>query len=120
MVAGMTPRSRLAFLVVAALAAMSSALIVGDAFRDAPPPASSSLVEATDGPSPLLATPARLYSMSAVLRAMPLASGAVALVAAAAGVIGRRHPRLQRLQVRIGDVGDAWRALLLGAPPTLL
>jgi hypothetical protein len=24
------------------------------------------------------------------------------------------------VQVRLGDVGDAWRALLLGAPPALL
>lgn len=39
----------------------------------------------------------------------------------AQGVISRRRPRrVQGLQVLLGDVGDAWRALLLGAPPTLL
>jgi hypothetical protein len=114
----MTPRSRLALLLVAALAAVSGALIVGDVLRDASPLASSSLVEATDGTSAMPATSARSYSVSAVLRTMPLAFVAVAF--AAGRVIGRRHPRLQRLQLRIGDVGDAWRALLLGAPPILL
>jgi len=114
----MTPRSRLALLVVAALAAVSGALIVANALRDAPPLASSSLVEATGGPAAMPATPARSNSMSAVLRALPLAFVAVAFAAGCG--IGRRHARLRRLQIRIGDVGDAWRALLLGAPPTLL
>jgi hypothetical protein len=32
-----------------------------------------------------------------------------------------RRPRYSsHLQLRLGDVGDAWRALLLGAPPGLL
>lgn len=30
---------------------------------------------------------------------------------------GRRG--LRRVQLRLGDVGDGWRALLLGAPPAL-
>ena len=38
-----------------------------------------------------------------------------------AGAIGRR-PRqaVHSSPVRLRDVGDAWRALLLGAPPALL
>jgi hypothetical protein len=42
------------------------------------------------------------------------------MVVAVAGIIGRRRHQLHGLHVRLGDVGDAWRALLLGAPPILL
>ena len=53
------------------------------------------------------------------LRGLTLASGAV--VVAAAGAIDRRCGQsAHRLPVRLRDVGDAWRALLLGAPPALL
>ena len=52
-----------------------------------------------------------------------LASVAAPLAAAVASNTAgtsRRRRRGQVLQGRLVDVGDAWRALLLGAPPVLL
>jgi hypothetical protein len=38
-----------------------------------------------------------------------------------ASVMARgRRPLVSGLQLRLDDVGDGWRALLLGAPPALL
>jgi hypothetical protein len=48
-----------------------------------------------------------------------LALGSVA--GDAAGAIGRQSRQsVHSSPVRLRDVGDAWRALLLGAPPALL
>ena len=118
MVAAMTPGARLALFAVAALAALSSVLVLGGAVGNNPAPPNSALVGASVEPDPVVATPARTHVLAA-LRAVPLVPMAVALVVAAGVVSLRRHRRLQGLQVRLGDVGDAWRALLLGAPPTL-
>jgi hypothetical protein len=80
-----TPRSRLALLIVAAMAAMSGVLVMGAVLQDGPLAASGVVVGATDGTRALAATPARSSFMPVV-----------------------------------DDVGDAWRALLLGAPPAFL
>jgi hypothetical protein len=119
MVAPMTHRARLALLAVAALTALLSVLALGGAMGNDPAPASSALVGASEEPGPLVATPARSHVL-VPSRAVPLVPMGVAVVVAAGIISGRRPRRVQGLQVRLGDVGDAWRALLLGAPPTLL
>ena len=119
MVGVLTPRSRLALLIIAALAAISGVLVMGAFLQEEPPPASRVLVGATDGSGALVATPARAASVPVALRS---ALVPVTVVAAAAVLVARsrRHRWGQRLRARFGDVGDAWRALLLGAPPASL
>ena len=51
--------------------------------------------------------------------AAPLIAPLIAASAATTGGSSRRRGRGQVLQGRLVDVGDAWRALLLGAPPEL-
>jgi hypothetical protein len=119
MVAAMTPRARLALLAVAALAALSSVLALGGAMGSDRALATSALVGASEEPDPIVATPARSHVLAA-LRAAPLVPVGVAVVVAAGVISRRRRRRVQGLHVRLGDVGDAWRALLLGAPPTPL
>ena len=120
MVGVLTPRSRLALLMVAALAALSGVLVMGAVQQDEPPLASRVLVGATDEVGTLVATPARSASVPVALRS---ALAPVTVVAAAGAVRvtrSRRHRWAQGLRARLGDVGDAWRALLLGAPPASL
>ena len=113
-----TPHSRSALLIVAALVAMSGVLVMGAVLQDEPPVANGVLVGATEGTRALVANLARSSSMPV---AVPAALAPVTVVAAAAARLrGRRHRFMQRLHPRVGDVGDAWRALLLGAPPTFL
>lgn len=52
--------------------------------------------------------------------AAPLIAPLIAASAATTGGSSRRRRRGQVLQGRLVDVGDAWRALLLGAPPELI
>jgi hypothetical protein len=115
----MNPRARLALLAVAALAALSSVLTLVGAMGNNPAPGRSALVGASEEPDPIVATPARSHVLAA-LRAVPVVPLGVGVVVAAGVLSRRRRRRVQGLQVRLGDVGDAWRALLLGAPPTLL
>jgi hypothetical protein len=119
MLVAMTSRACWALFAAAALAAVPG-LLAQDGVIDDRRPGSMAVVVATDGLDPLVATPARSHSMHAALRGVPLGPLTVAIVVAVAGIIGRRRHQLHGLHVRLGDVGDAWRALLLGAPPILL
>ena len=118
MVADMTPRARLVLLAVAALAAVPGLLAVDGIVSDHGSLARSALVVVTDRPDALVATPVRSHPVPVALRSLPLA---VAAVVAAAFVLrsGGRWP-MRRLELRLNDAGDSWRALLLGAPPVLL
>ncbi len=112
----MTPRSRLVLLAVAAMAAVPGLLAVdGMALNDAPS-SSSAVVGVIDRPDTLVATPARSQPVLAVIRGLPLS---MAVVAASLITRGRLRS-MTGLPLRFVDVGDAWRALLLGAPPVLL
>ena len=117
MVAHMTPRARLVLLAVAALVTVPSLLVIDGILSHGTPSASVS-VEVTDGPDAVIVRPARPHPVPAVARGLPLAA---AIVLGGASVIrcGRRRP-VRGLRFRLDDVGDGWRALLLGAPPTLL
>jgi hypothetical protein len=70
-----------------------------------------------DRPDTLVATPARSQLVLAVIRALPLS---LAVVAAASLIARGRLRSMTGRLLRLVDVGDAWRALLLGAPPVLL
>lgn len=119
MPAAMTLRACWALLVLAALTAVSSALALGGVVGDDPASVGRALVGAGGEPDPLVAAPARSHELAA-LRLVPLVPMGVAVVVAAAVVGRRRRPGVQGVHVRLVDVGDAWRALLLGAPPVLL
>ena len=118
MVADMTSRARLVLLAVAALAAVSSLLAVDGVVSDHGSLARSALVVVTDGPDALVATPVRSHPVPVALRGLPPVMVAAVAVASVLGTGGRRSMR--RLELRLNDVGDSWRALLLGAPPVLL
>lgn len=49
----------------------------------------------------------------------PRSSSAFPAVTAAV-IVRRSHRAVEGRRARLSDVGDAWRALLLGAPPVLL
>ena len=50
----------------------------------------------------------------------PTLRSSSAFPAVAAAVIVRRSDTVEGRRARLSDVGDGWRALLLGAPPVLL
>jgi hypothetical protein len=107
----------LVLLAVAGLVAVPSLLVVdGIAFDDARS-ASPALVGVTGEPDAVVATPARSHPVLAAVPGLPL--GIAAAVAASVIRRGRRHT-VTGLRFRLDDVGDGWRALLLGAPPILL
>ncbi len=117
MVPGVTPRRRLALLAAVVLVAVPSLLSIDGFVVNDTPSAASALVGVTDGPDELVATPARSHPGLMAIRALPLA--VVGAVAAAFVIgLGRRRPA-HGFQLRLGDVGDGWRALLIGAPPIL-
>jgi hypothetical protein len=116
MVADMTSRARLVLLAVAALAAAAGLLAVDGIPSQRGSLAGSARLVIDDGPVAVVATPVRSHPVPVVLRGLPLvAAVAVALILHSDG------PRpVLRLELRLDDVGDSWRALLLGAPPVLL
>jgi hypothetical protein len=118
MVADMTSRARLVLLAVAALAAVSGLLAVDGIVSDHGSSARSAVVVVTDGPDALVATPVRSQPLPVALRGLPLAVAAA--VAAASVLRSGGRLRMRRLDLRLNDAGDNWRALLLGAPPVLL
>ncbi|MGH8999169.1 MAG: hypothetical protein ACRDY7_07235 [Acidimicrobiia bacterium] len=118
MAALMTARIRLVLLALVAVAAVSGLLAVDRVVSVDDRSAGSALSDATDASDVLAATPARSHPALAAAPGMPLV---VAAAVATPTTARRGHRRLGRgLQRRLGDVGDAWRALLLGAPPALL
>jgi hypothetical protein len=117
MVTAMTVRSRLALLAVAALTAVPGVVAIGGNVSDGSM-GGRTLVAVTDVPDALAATPVRSHPVPLALRGLPVAPGAAVAVASVLGR-GGAHPVLPR-ELRLNDVGDRWRALLLGAPPTLL
>ena len=105
-------------LVVAALAATASVLVVDGAAFSGGPSGVSALVDVNDGPNVVVATPAKSQRVPVAARGLALV---VAVSMALAWVVASRRRRSMRAMSRdLGDVGDSWRALLLGAPPVLL
>jgi hypothetical protein len=107
----------LVLLAVAAMAAVPGLLAVDGMMSDDALSSSTAVVGILDRPDALVATPARSHQILALIRGLPLAMAAIA----SASLITRGRLRsMTGLPLRLLDVGDAWRALLLGAPPILL
>ena len=70
-------------------------------------------------PDAVVATRVRARFFTAAVRLVPMAM-AVVRAAGAASIQRRRPGRWSVLRLRLEDVGDRWRALLLGAPPAVL
>ena len=112
----MTARARVALLAITALVLVPAAL-AGMAAPQDRPPAATSLADAHEQVVPHAAVAAR-SSVPFVPKGLPDVT--VIVVAATAALFSVRRRSLQGLPFRIGDVGDRWRALLLGAPPSFL
>jgi hypothetical protein len=117
MVTAMTVRSRLALLAVAALTAVPGVSAIGGNVSD-DSMAGRTLVVVTDVPDALAATSVRSHPVPVALRGLPLVLGAA--VAVASMLDRGSSPSVLPRELRLNDVGDSWRALLLGAPPGLL
>ena len=118
MVTGMTARLRVVLLVVAPLAAMASLLVVGGVAFGGGPSGVGTLVDITDGPNAVVATVTKSQAVPVAMRGLPMT---VAVFTGLAWIVASGRRRSMRcLPRRLGDVGDSWRALLLGAPPVLL
>ena len=117
--AGMTPRARVVLLFVAPLVAMASLLVVGGVAAGSGPSGASALLDADDGPNVVVvATVTKPQPVRAAVRGLSLV---MAVSAGLAWIVSSGRRRSMRcLTRRLDDVGDGWRALLLGAPPVLL
>ena len=112
----MTSRVRVALLAIAALVLVPGVVVSVVMPNDAAP-ASTSMVGAEESAAAPVAVPVRT-PRPAVPRGLPQAAVIVTLVTAVRFSLRRRS--LRGLPFRLGDVGDRWRALLFGAPPSLL
>jgi hypothetical protein len=112
----MITRARVALLAITALVLMPCA-VVGMVMANDTAPAGTSLVGADGQAAALVAVPVK-SSRPALPRGLPQATIVVAVVTAVRFSLRRRSMR--GLPFRLGDVGDRWRALLFGAPPSFL
>lgn len=112
----MAPRVRFALLTVTALLMVPGPL-VGVAMGNDASAASASLSGGNVPAAALVAVPVK-SPVPAVPRGLPQA--AVFAVVVTAVRFSTRRRSLRGLAFRLGDVGDRWRALLFGAPPSLL
>lgn len=117
MVTCMTLRARLVLLAVAAMAAVPGLLAVDGMVLDDATSSSTAVVGVIDRPAALVATTARSQPVLAAIRGLPFS---MAVITAASLITRGRLRSMTGLPLRLVDVGDAWRALLLGAPPILL
>jgi hypothetical protein len=118
MVAAMTPRLRVVLVAVAVLAAVSGLLGAGVAHADSVgSPHGTTSAALADAPGAPVAAPAALHRVRSVTR--DLAQPAPAVLAFAWIFLAGPRRVAGGRQLPLGDVGDSWRALLLGAPPGL-
>ena len=112
----MTPRVRIALLAITALVLVTGAL-VGMTVAASASSGGISLVDPNESPAALIAVTVK-SPLSALSRALPQAA-VIGSVLATVRFSARRRS-MRGLPFRLGDVGDRWRALLFGAPPSLL
>jgi len=112
----MTSRLRAALFAITALV-MVPGVVVRFAMPGDVAPASTSMVDGGKEAAAPVAVPVRT-ARPAVPRGVPQGAVIVTIVAAVRFSLRRRS--LRGLPFRLGDVGDRWRALLFGAPPSLL
>jgi len=111
----MTRRARVALFAITALV-LAPGIVVGIPMPNDWPTMGKTL----SGPyerAALVAVPVK-SPVPVVPRGLPQAT--IILTAAAGAAFSVRRHAMRGLPFRLGDVGDRWRALLFGAPPTLL
>ena len=112
----MTSRVRVALLAITALVLVPCA-VVGMVMPNDTAPAGTSLAAADDQAAAFVAVPVK-SPRPALPRGLPQVAIIVTVVTAVRFSLRRRS--MQGLPFRLGDVGDRWRALLFGAPPSFL
>jgi hypothetical protein len=112
----MTPRLRLVLLAVTVLV-MVPGVFAGVVVASDVPPVGATLSDPHHPAVGHVAVPVR-----APVPLVPkgLAEAAVIVTVGAAAWFSIRRRSLRGLPFRLGDVGDRWRALLFGAPPSFL
>jgi hypothetical protein len=118
MVEVMTRWARLVLATAAMILAGSGAPVVERMMTGDAAAVQAAVAGIDSVPDAVVATRARVRFLTAAVRLVPMA---VAVELAAGAVpIHRRRGRWGVLRLRLEDVGDRWRALLLGAPPAVL
>ena len=112
----MTPRAR-ALLVALTLVVLVPGAVVGMVTANDAAPGSTSLTAPHDPAVGHVAVPVR-SQLPLVPKGLPELTVIIALGATAWFSVRRRS--LRGLPFLLGDVGDRWRALLFGAPPSFL
>jgi hypothetical protein len=119
MVEVMTRWARLVFAIAAMILAGSGAPVVERMMTGDAAAVQAAVAGVDSVPDAVVATRARARFFTAAVRLVPMAM-AVVLAAGPAPIHRRRRGRWVVLRLRLEDVGDRWRALLLGAPPAVL
>jgi hypothetical protein len=112
----MAPRLRVALVAITAVVLVPGALAGWAAPSDASL-ATVSVAGPDESPAALVAVPVK-SPLSTAPRGLPQAT--VVATAVAAFRFSARRRSMRGLPFLLGDVGDRWRALLFGAPPSLL
>jgi hypothetical protein len=119
MVEVMTRWARLVLAIGAMILAGSGAPVVQRMMTGDAAAVKAAVTGVDSVPDAVVATRARARFVTAAVRLVPMAM-AVVLAAGAVSIHRRRRGRWGVLRLRLEDVGDRWRALLLGAPPAVL
>jgi hypothetical protein len=119
MVELMTRWARLVLATAAMILAGSGAPVVERMMTGDGTAVQAAVAGADNMPDAVVATRDRARFFTPTVRLVPMAV-AVVLVAGSASIHRRRRGRWGGLRLRLEDVGDRWRALLLGAPPAVL
>ena len=118
MVEVMTRWARLVLATVAMILAGSGAPVVERMMTGDATAVQAAVAGVDNVPDAAVATRDRARFFTAAVRLVPAVT--VVLVAGSASIHRRRRGRWGGLRLRLEDVGDRWRALLLGAPPAVL
>ena len=116
MVGVMTRWARLVLVTAAMILAGSGAPVVERMMTGDAAAVQAAVAGVDSVPDAVVATRARARFFTAAVRLVPMAM-AVVLAAGAASIHRHQRGGWGVLRLRLEDVGDRWRALLLGAPP---
>jgi hypothetical protein len=119
MVEVMTRWARLVLATAAMILAGSGAPVVERMMTGDATAVEAPVAGVDSGPDAVVATRVRPLSFTTTVRVVPMVV-AVVLAAGCASIHRRRRGGWGLLRRRLEDVGDRWRALLLGAPPAIL
>jgi len=119
MVEVMTRWARLVLATAAMILAASGAPVIERMMRGDATAVETAVAGVDNVPDAVIATRVRPLSFTTTVRVVPMVV-AVAFAAGCASIHRRRRGPWGVLRLRLEDVGDRWRALLVGAPPAIL